>query len=298
MKGTSQSESEKRLKSISGITSLYIEEADQIENFTIFDNADNSIRVVGKDLRIILIMNSIIYDHWIHKYFFDNKRDDTCYIHTTYKDNEENLHPSLLQKINYAKKHNHDAYRIEFLGENRSKPDGAIFDNWEVGNFPTNIDFICYGLDFGARDPTTLIKIGLDRKRGFIYCKECFYGSNYTINDLVQLCNHYAGQYRIIADAASRQIINSMKASNLNIHPSTKNRVIDDIKALMNYTIIVTGDSPNLKNELRFYQWSDKKAEVPVDAYNHCIDAMRYAFIHLLQQTKPKRYVNLPRDFF
>ena len=45
---------------------------------------------------------------------------------------------------------------------------------------------------------------------------------------------------------------------------------------LQDYEMLVTSNSLNLIKELRLYQWNDKKANTPIDNYNHLIDGMRY----------------------
>ena len=44
------------------------------------------------------------------------------------------------------------------------------------------------------------------------------------------------------------------------------------------YKIVITPTSSNIRKELSNYVWNDKKAGIPVDAFNHLIDAIRYAF--------------------
>jgi len=46
-----------KLKSLSGVTTLVIEEAEEVESFDEFSKIDESIRVKGKPLKIILIYN-------------------------------------------------------------------------------------------------------------------------------------------------------------------------------------------------------------------------------------------------
>jgi hypothetical protein len=45
---------------------------------------------------------------------------------------------------------------------------------------------------------------------------------------------------------------------------------------MQDYQIIVHPDSNNIVRELNHYAWNDKKSGVPIDAYNHWIDASRY----------------------
>jgi phage terminase large subunit len=52
---------------------------------------------------------------------------------------------------------------------------------------------------------------------------------------------------------------------------------------MLNYDIVVCGKSPNLRKELNNYVWNDKKAGVPIDAFNHLIDGARYGVSRLLR---------------
>jgi len=47
---------------------------------------------------------------------------------------------------------------------------------------------------------------------------------------------------------------------------------------MTDYTIVYTPRSRNIKVELKNYIWNDKKAGIPIDKWNHAIDAIRYAF--------------------
>jgi len=50
---------------------------------------------------------------------------------------------------------------------------------------------------------------------------------------------------------------------------------------MLEYQIVITPESHNIKKEFKNYCWSDKKAGIPIDKYNHGIDAVRYAFLEL-----------------
>jgi phage terminase large subunit len=58
--------------------------------------------------------------------------------------------------------------------------------------------------------------------------------------------------------------------------------------------IYVTSRSKNLINELRNYIWTVDKTGVklnkPIDAYNHAIDAMRYAITSQLENPNKGSY--------
>jgi hypothetical protein len=55
-----------------------------------------------------------------------------------------------------------------------------------------------------------------------------------------------------------------------------KEKIVIGIRHLQNWHFKVTPTSLNLLNELRNYVWLDKTGEVPIDAYNHLIDPLRY----------------------
>ena len=62
-----------------------------------------------------------------------------------------------------------------------------------------------------------------------------------------------------------------------------KNGIVENIKVVRGYRIIVDENSYNLQNELNKYIWVDKQNKsIPIDKYNHLLDAgLRYAFNYL-----------------
>lgn len=77
-----------KLKSIYNITSIWIEEASEIDP-TDFRQLD--IRLRGETLnykQIILSFNPVSVTHWLKSEFFDTKKEDSFTLHTTYKHNK------------------------------------------------------------------------------------------------------------------------------------------------------------------------------------------------------------------
>lgn len=77
-----------KLKSISGITGVWIEEASEIssEDFRQLD-----IRLRGQTVnykQMMITFNPIDINHWLKKEFFDTKKDNATTIHSTFKDNK------------------------------------------------------------------------------------------------------------------------------------------------------------------------------------------------------------------
>lgn len=82
----------------------------------------------------------------------------------------------------------------------------------------------------------------------------------------------------IVADSASPRTISDLRSRDLNIVPCKKGAgsIVEGIKLLQDYQLIVDPSSLNLIKELNNYAWDDKRAEKPIDAYCHQIDAIRY----------------------
>jgi predicted phage terminase large subunit-like protein len=113
------------LKSIEGLTTFVLDEAEELDDENDFDTIDLSVRQKGKDNRIIIIMNPANISHWIHNRFFKsrkipfdfNGRDgDTTYIFSCYTDHEDLLHESFLEAARRTKETNLAKYNHLFLG--------------------------------------------------------------------------------------------------------------------------------------------------------------------------------------
>lgn len=77
-----------KIKSIAGITSIWIEEASELEKS---DFMQLDLRLRGKlkyYKQIILTFNPISVTHWLKIEFFDNPKEDAFTLKTTYKDNK------------------------------------------------------------------------------------------------------------------------------------------------------------------------------------------------------------------
>jgi Phage terminase large subunit len=99
----------------------------------------------------------------------------------------------------------------------------------------------------------------------------------------------------IIADSAEPRLIDDLKRKGLNIQGCVKGQgsVSAGISKMQDYKIVITPTSSNIRKELSNYVWNDKKAGIPVDAFNHLIDAIRYAFDYL---ARPKHSTVLKKN--
>lgn len=277
------------LKSIQNVTTWILDEAEELHDEDIFDKIDESVRKKGIQNRIVIVLNPATEQHWIYKRFFEQAgvkagwngvKDDVCYIHTTYLDNIENLSRKFIDKVKKLSLTSPLKYAHRIMGGWLKAAEGVIFENWEYGNFDESLPY-GYGMDFGFfPDPDVLVKVAIDNKRNLIYCKEVLQMNNAGVDLLAnKIKSKIDISKSIIADCAEPRLITDLRTKGVkNITPVKKGAgsVLSGIKIMQDYRIIVDSDSTNIGAELNNYVWSDKKNGVPVDAYNHWIDAIRY----------------------
>lgn len=304
------------LKSLKNFSMFILEEAEEMPNFDDWDKVKKSIRVTDVQNLNILLLNPTTKTHWIYEEFFEGRGveegfngvvGNIMYIHSCYLDMERKFIPdnhwndfeekrvAYQEWIKLPKEDRDNSplrkaakyYKHTVMGGWLEKSEGVIFDNWTTGNF-IDTGYTMYGCDFGFSDPTTLIKVSIDESAKKMYMHEDYYKSNVTETDIYNAIVSTCGSNAIIADSAMPMIIESMKRKGINMEACVKGA--DSIKAgitlMQDYDIIVSPTSTNLIKELNNYSWNNKKSGVPIDAYNHCIDAGRYAASAL---AKPKR---------
>jgi phage terminase large subunit len=298
---TSSGDQTANLKSLQGITTLVLDEAEELIDEVTFDKINLSIRQNGKQNRVILIMNPATKVHWIYRRFFESKGiqpsinqtvNDTTYIHTTYLDNYKHLSDTFIKEIEGLKTTNSLKFDHLIMGGWLDVAEGVIFNNWSIGEFSNDFDF-GYGMDFGfSNDPSTIVKVSIDNKLKKIYLEEKLYKAGMTTDDLFLHMNQYISNEQIIADSAEPRLIEELKRKRLNIKPCTKGAgsIVEGIMLIQGYELIVSPESTNLIKELNNYIWSDKKSGTPIDMYNHILDAVRYYVTHNLKNPIMKKF--------
>lgn len=319
---TSSGNQTANLKSIQGITGFVGDEMEEWESEEDFEKLVLSIREKGKQLRVILILNPTNADHFIYKKYIEKNHKiikidgvdvqisthpDVLHIHTTYLDNLDNLDEQFLGLVNRIKQEsieqstingklnqalfNKSKYAQKIIGRWSDVADGVIFENWQEGEFDTSLPY-CYGQDYGfSIDPDTLVKMAVNHKKKIIYIDEKYYGTNRLSTDDLFLLNQSLIDKKndlIVGDSAEPRLIEDLRKKGLNIKPTKKYAgvVSASILKMLEYKIIITPESHNLKKELRNYAWSDKKAGIPKDKDNHILDATRYAFLELAEPVR------------
>ena len=173
-------------------------------------------------------------------------------------------------------------WQVYGLGE-LGRLEGAILGNWKYGSFDKSLPY-GYGLDFGFSDPDAMVKVAIDHKRMIIYADEMIYKSGNSADALKGILKGLVTPHeQIIADCADARMIANLRRE-FNIMPVNKAKwtVVEALKLMQGYEIIITERSFNLAKELNNYIWDDKRAEKPIDDFNHLIDAMRYYFVRTM----------------
>jgi phage terminase large subunit len=283
------------LKSLAGVTTWVLDEAEELNDEDTFDKIDFSIRTKDIQNRVILILNPATKEHFIYNRFFESKgvqegsnitKNDTTYIHTTYLDNIENLSESFLNQIEQIKENNYNKYNHVILGGWLDKAEGVVFTNWSFGAFnPDNLQ-TSFGQDYGySVDPTTLTEVAIDKTKKKIYVKECFYKTKLTTSEIYSLNREFAERKLIIGDNAEGRLIDELRSMGNNITRCDKPPIEFGVSLMQDYEIVVEPSSQNIAKELNNYVYLDKGSRLYIDNYNHAIDAIRYNVVFHLGKT-------------
>jgi phage terminase large subunit len=226
-------------------------------------------------------------------------QEDVDFITLTYLDNEA-LPETIVKEIESAKeKAKTSAYwdnwwQVYGLGLTGSL-EGVCIPDWQEINLPTEARLLCYGMDWGySNDPTSLIAM-YKYNDAYIF-DELIYQKGLLNSDISDLLKTNGVQDIVYADSAEPKSIAELNSYGHNVLPVSKGRdsIVYGLNLINQNKVYVTSRSKNLINELRNYIWmTDKqgnKLNKPIDAYNHAIDAMRYAITSQLENPNKGTY--------
>ena len=278
-----------KLKSLSGFTTLVVEEALDVESFEEFSKIDEGIRVKGKPLKIILLYNpGQAMGNWIHdEWFIDGKPnpeafEDTVFMHSTFLDNEENLNPSVVQRYKDLEFKRPKYYVNTILAEWSLESEGRVYDGWDV--YPTMQDkpeFTIYGLDFGygGSDSTALVKV--DYFEGSWYCTEMFNEPNLRMGAVVAKMKamKIPLDARIYADYAVPLFITEIRLGGYKgIRKCKKGKVEDNVKLMQDKKIVIIDEDKTSQLYFGYMTWKRDKNNKLEHEPDSCA-SMRYGIL-------------------
>jgi phage terminase large subunit len=269
-----------KLKSIAGITGIWIEESTEIteDDFTQLD-----LRLRGHTSnykQIILTFNPVSSQSWIKKRFFDHTDPQATIIHSTFDDNQfiDNEYKNILAELAGQNKNLFNVYAKGLWGSRK----GLIYTDYTlVDELPKDYEFRTYGIDFGYNHPQTLVEV---RTIGnSIYVQELFCKSQTLVTDLISFMkqNGIKEDAIIYADSANPDKIQTIVNAGYRRATGAKKDVLAGVDHIKSKKLFVTEDSVKLIKELSIYSWkTDKEGkplEVPVKLFDDCLDGLRYA---------------------
>lgn len=277
-----------KIKSIKGVSDVVMEEASE---FTLDDYTQLTLRLRDKKHKykqIYLMFNPVSKVNWTYNAFFIKKPKNTVVYHTSYKDNRF-LDKVTIENIEELANRNEAYYKIYALGEFATL-DKLIFPKYEKKLL--NKDNISnlksyFGLDYGfINDPSAFMHVKIDEQNKVLYIVEEYVRKNLTNDKIANaIIDLGYSKEEIKADSAERK--SNQELRNLGIRrladaQKGPGSVMQGIQYIMQYDIVVDERCVKTIEELENYTWKkDKKTNEyinePVDSYNHCIDAIRYA---------------------
>ena len=197
------------------------------------------------------------------------------------------LSEKIREKIEGLKFKDQDLWKVYARGIT-GRIEGLIFKKWYILNEDfSNKNLIGYGIDFGfTNDPTTLLEVRM--QDGELYVNELIYETGLTNQDISSKMEALgvSKSALIVADSAEPKSIEELRRLRWTIDGVKKGKdsVMFGINLLKGYAINVHASSVNLIKELEQYKWKVNKngdsLNVPIDEYNHAIDALRYLIMH------------------
>lgn len=227
-------------------------------------------------------------------------KPDVALIHSTYKDN-----PFLTDRQRQAieaYKDDENWWRVYGLGEMGSV-EGLIYTRWAtVPEMPSTFKREFYCIDFGfTNDPTSILRVRLSG--GELWVEELAYRTAMLNGDIVNVLqqNHVQRNAQIVCDSAEKKSIaeiNNIGGFRAVACVKGNGSVVSGITMVQAYKINVTKNSLGVIDELRNYSWkrdaNGNYINIPIDRYNHSLDALRYGVTTFLQS---QRSIRTPRPF-
>lgn len=298
---TSSGNQTAKLKSIQGVTTFVVDEAEEWVSEDEFERIMLSIRTKGLQNRVIIIMNPADSNHWVYKRFIEkthrieyfdgvpvqiSTHPNVLHIHTTYLDNVQNLSEEFLKEVLDMKINKPERYAHIVMGRWADVAEGAVFKKWGiVDEFPPYAKKIARAMDFGyTQDPTAIVRCGIVDNR--LYIDELCYRTGMTSGDIIRELRREEANGEggfVYSESADPRLIDEIALGGVIIYPVIKGQgsILEGLSKMLDMEIYVTKRSVNLQEELRNYVYAKDKwgnyTNYPEDHHNHGVgDAARY----------------------
>lgn len=271
------------IKSMEGVDICWVEEAQAVSAES-WDVLIPTIRKPGSE--IWLTFNPLDLDDPTYQRFVVRAPESSWVRKVNFDENP--FFPDVLkQEMEWLKARDYDAYLHIWEGEVRKHSEAVIFSGrYRVEDFETPRDArFFHGVDWGfAQDPTALVRCWI--KDRTLYIDREAWGVGIDLDDTPALFDtiETARSWPIKADNARPETISFMRRRGYRITGAKKwsGSIEDGIEFLKSYDIVVHPRCRHTIDELAHYSYKvDRQTNdilpIIVDAWNHCIDAIRYS---------------------
>ena len=264
---------------------LYINEANNIDK-----NSFDELSIRTK--QVTFLDYNPVSEFWVHQHLLNNTSIDIEFIKSTFRDNDF-LDDNIVKDIERRKETDYEWYKVYGLGE-IGNLEGVIFSNYNIVKELPESPKRILGCDFGFTNDATAI-VDIRYSDGEIYIDELLYQTDLTNNQIAKFITSDIDLKSVvmICDSAEPKSIAELQMFGVRCIPADKgaDSIRNGIDLMKQYKINITERSINLIKEIRNYRWktdrTGKSLNVPIDIWNHCIDASRYGCTYLLgSQTK------------
>lgn len=237
----------------------------------------------------LLTTNPGAKTHWLYQRFYKTKNTNYYRIETTTYDNVF-LPPDYIKNMEEA--YDEDWVR-RFLHGRWGAYEGQIYKSFDrnkhvVENIERNYKYITAGVDFGVRNPSVILTIGITHDNVAIVLEE-YYKPTTSVNlvRVLETLNNKWHYKRIWCDPAALDVITQGRQKGLPIMKADNdvNTGIAKVKSLISKDkFLVTNTCRHTIAELEAYRYQKDKTgknpeERPVKLDDHAVDALRYCLI-------------------
>ena len=240
---------------------------------------------------IILSFNpSFSPKHWIISQV--QSGDDCATFVTTYKDN-----PYLpIEQVRFIEKYKETNPRFwmtyglgQFAVNEKQIYEFEVVDDFD---FDT-AEFVCFGMDIGyVSDPTALV--GIWKSGDKLIVNEHIYKKGLITAEIIEMMRGNVDQKDIIViDSAEPRLIDEIKRGGFPLARGVKkgkDSIQWGIDLVKQFRLVIPKWNANLIEELYSYEWTDDGngglTNIPIDANNHLLDALRYGVMERLNAKK------------
>lgn len=285
---------EQSIKSLEGLDIAWVEEAQTVSQSSI-DILTPTVRKPGS--QIVYTYNRLLEDDAVHVRLVIEGRPNTLIINVNYDVAlKYGWMPEVIRlEMEDDKANRPSLYKHKWLGEPNSM-ELKVYRDWNfIEEIPHEARLVRRGLDYGySNDPTALVAI-YEYNGGYIFDEEIYRKglSNKQIADAI--LNLPQPQTLVIPDSSEPKSNDELRSYGVTVIPAQKGQdsVNQGIQLVQSVPISLTKRSINLGSEYRNYFWRQDKdgriINVPIDAFNHGMDAGRYGMQSLHPHKKPAK---------